>query len=173
MTVAEIEASESKGLGPLHGDGGDQPGVTGCVAKAAEKNVGECKTAPLFKFAEAAKTKVKFLSVGLLNTVVGYSLFAVLIFLNVPYLAALLVATVAGVTFNYFSIGQLVFRSKGGLAVFGKFVASYGVVYLTNSAGLVILVNFLHLVPYLGQAICVPPSIVMSWVLMNNWVYKK
>ena len=115
---------------------------------------------------------VKFLGVGLINTIVGYAIYAILILLNIPYLAALFMATVAGVTFNYFSIGQLVYKSKGGLIVFAKFVASYGVVYFVNATVLVILIRSFQVDPYIGQALCVPLSVLLSWLLMNYWVYK-
>ena len=119
-----------------------------------------------------SKTKAKFLGVGLLNTIIGYGIFSILIFLDMPYLAALLAATIAGVTFNYFSIGRLVFKSRGGMIVFGKFIAAYGVVYLVNSAGLEVSIKHFKISPYIGQVLCVPPSILLSWLLMNHWVYK-
>lgn len=118
------------------------------------------------------QTIAKFLGVGVLNTVVGYAIYAILILVNVPYLAALLLATVAGVTFNYFSIGRLVFRSKGGMIILRKFIAAYGVVYVVNAVGLEITIKHFQLGPYLGQALCVPPSVIISWLLMNYWVYK-
>jgi putative flippase GtrA len=114
----------------------------------------------------------KFLGVGLINTIVGYAIYAFLILLNVPYLAALFMATVAGVTFNYFSIGRLVFKSKGGLIVFAKFVAAYGVVYFVNATALEILIKNFQAGLYIGQALCVPLSVLLSWLLMNYWVYK-
>lgn len=119
-----------------------------------------------------SQTIAKFLGVGLLNTFVGYAIYAILILLNVPYLAALLIATVAGVTFNYFSIGRLVFKSSGGLIVLAKFIAAYGVVYFVNATGLVVLIKYFQLGPYIGQALCVPLSVLLSWILMNYWVYK-
>ena len=119
-----------------------------------------------------SQTMAKFLGVGLLNTVVGYAIYAILILLNVPYLAALLIATIAGVTFNYFSIGRLVFKSKGGLNIVAKFIAAYGVVYFVNAAGLAVLIKYFQLGPYIGQALCVPLSVLLSWILMNYWVYK-
>jgi putative flippase GtrA len=119
-----------------------------------------------------SKTIAKFIGVGLLNTIVGYAVYAALILLNAPYLTALLIATVAGVTFNYFSIGRLVFNSRGGRNIFGKFIAAYGLVYFANAAGLELSIKHFQLNPYLGQALCVPPSVVLSWLLMNYWVYK-
>lgn len=114
----------------------------------------------------------KFLGVGVLNTVVGYAIYVSLILLNVPYLVALLMATVAGVTFNYFSIGRLVFKSHGGQVILAKFIAAYGIVYVANSFSLEVLIKYFQLGPYFGQALCVPLSVLLSWLLMNYWVYK-
>ena len=115
----------------------------------------------------------RFIGVGLLNTVVGYGIYGILIALNVPYLVALLMSTIMGVIFNYFSIGRLVFKSRGGLIVFGKFIAAYGVVYGVNATALDVLIKHFQFNPYIGQALCVPLSVIISWLLMNYWVYKK
>ena len=77
---------------------------------------------------------IKFLGVGVLNTVFGYAIYAMLIFVNVPYLIALLAATAVGVIFNYFSFGRMVFHGYGGWFVFGKFVIAYAVIYGANAA---------------------------------------
>jgi len=126
---------------------------------------------------EPSRSKInliaRFIGVGLLNTAVGYGIYAILILLTVPYLAALLMATVMGVIFNYFSIGRLVFKSRGGRIVFVKFIAAYGVVYAINAASLDVLIKHFQFNPYIGQALCVPLSVIISWLLMNNWVYKK
>lgn len=116
--------------------------------------------------------QARFLFVGLINTIVGYSIYALLIFLNVPYLTALFGATLTGVVFNYFSIGLMVFKSQGGLTVFVKFFLAYGIVYFVNAIGLKVLIVYFQIGPYLGQFICVPISVILSWILMNYWVYK-
>ncbi len=115
---------------------------------------------------------IKFLSTGILNTIFGYSVYATLLFIKTPYLVALLIATFAGVIFNYISFGRMVFNARGNWFVFGKFVVAYGIIYSINAALLrVFTINFL-LNPYLGQILCIPISIVISWLLMNYWVYK-
>jgi putative flippase GtrA len=116
---------------------------------------------------------VKFLIVGLINTIFGYAVYASLIYINLSYLTALLLATVLGVLFNYFTFGRGVFSSQGNWSVFGKFLIAYTVVYVVNALALSILTTKLHLSPYLGQLICLPLSVVLSWLLMNHWVYKK
>ena len=115
---------------------------------------------------------LKFLGVGVLNTFVGYAVYASLVMLNFPYLASLFLATVAGVIFNYFSIGRLVFRSKGGNNIFYKFIAAYAMVYAGNALLLQIVFESYSVGPYLAQALCIPPSVIASWLLMNHWVYK-
>lgn len=116
---------------------------------------------------------MRFLAAGVLNTVFGYSVFAALLFFGVPYLAALFVATVAGVVFNYFSFGRMVFDGHGNWSVFGRFVAAYLVIYAVNAALLGILKTYFLLSPYVGQVICIPLGVLLSWLLMNYWVYKK
>ena len=116
---------------------------------------------------------IKFLGVGVLNTVFGYAIYAMLIFVNVPYLIALLAATAVGVIFNYFSFGRMVFHGYGGWFVFGKFVIAYAVIYGANAALLRALTSDFLLSPYVGQVICIPLSVLLSWLLMTYWVYKK
>jgi putative flippase GtrA len=115
---------------------------------------------------------VKFLGVGVLNTLVGYSIYAVLVLIGLPYLLALFMATVAGVIFNYFSFGRMVFKADGGWTVFFKFVAAYVLVYVTNAFLLIRLTEngFLNL--YWAQVLCIGPSVLVGWLLMNYWVYK-
>lgn len=115
---------------------------------------------------------IKFLGAGVLNTVFGYSVYAALLFIKTPYLIALFVATVAGVIFNYFSFGQIAFQRRGGWLVFTKFIIAYALIYSANAAMLRVFTDYFLLNPYLGQAICIPISVVLSWWLMNYWVYK-
>jgi putative flippase GtrA len=117
--------------------------------------------------------KLKFLLTGVLNTAFGYSMYAVLIYFKVEYLIALFLATVAGIIFNYFSFSKLVFKSNRNWPAFGKFIAAYAVIYALNAALLSFLTRTLLFNPYIGQAICIPLSVLASWFLMNFWIYKK
>lgn len=115
---------------------------------------------------------VKFLGVGVLNTLFGYGIYAGLVLINLPYLIALLMATLAGVIFNYFSFGQMVFKTHGGWLVFAKFILAYAMVYVINAALLSVLTQIYYFSPYLGQVICILPNVAISWLLMSYWVYK-
>ena len=116
---------------------------------------------------------LRFVLTGGLNTLFGYAVFSALLWFSLQYLLALMLATIAGVIFNYFSFGRLVFRSEIRWRVFAKFTAAYVVIYAVNGALLAMLTKYCQLSPYLGQIICIPVSVALSWVLMNHWVYKK
>ena len=116
---------------------------------------------------------VKFISVGILNTVVGYSTFAFLVYFGTPNLGALLISTVLGIVFNYSSYGRFVFKSHGGMFVFMKFIAAYGTVYCFNAICLEQLTGFFNINPYLSQSMCILPSVGLSWLLLSNLVFKK
>jgi putative flippase GtrA len=116
---------------------------------------------------------INFLVAGVLNTIFGYSVYAGLLYIEAPYLIALFIATVAGVIFNYFSFGRMVFQGKNSWLAFGKFIIAYAIIYGVNAVFLQTLTNKFLLSPYLGQMICIPLSVILSWVLMSYWVYKK
>ena len=116
---------------------------------------------------------IKFLTTGILNTVIGNGIYAVLLFADIPYLVALLFATITGVIFNYFSFGHIVFNGYRGWLVFCKFAIAYLVIYGLNAIGLSALIRYFFVSPYVGQVICIPPSVMLSWLLMNCWVFKR
>ena len=127
------------------------------------------------KITNSHKTKLllRFLIVGVLNTAVGYGLYASFILLGAPYLTALLLSTILGVIFNYFSTGRMVFKSYGGLRIFIRFITAYIIVYFINATELNALIKHFLIDPYTGQAICVPTSVILSWILMNYWVFRR
>jgi hypothetical protein len=66
----------------------------------------------------------------------------------------------------------MVFHGDGNWFVFGKFVLAYVLIYAVNATLLrVFTIDFL-LSPYIGQIMCIPIGVLMSWLLMNYWVYK-
>ena len=116
---------------------------------------------------------IKFLTAGILNTIFGYAVYAALLFASIPYLVALLLATIAGVIFNYFCFGHIVFNGHSGWLVFCKFVIAYTVIYNVNAVALNALISYFLVSPYVGQVICILPNVLLSWILMNCWVFKR
>lgn len=114
---------------------------------------------------------LRFLATGALNTAFGYAVYAGLLALGMGYLPALALATVIGVVFNYQTYGRLVFRPGGGARAFVRFVLAYAAVYGLNAWLLHQLVQVVGVGPYLGQALCLPPAVALSWLLLGRWVY--
>ncbi len=129
----------------------------------------------MFKFIKSAVNSrvIKFLLVGLLNTLFGYSLYAILVFSGLPYINALTLTTVIGVVFNFFSMGKMVFHGKGGKITFVKFIFVYLIVYIFNAYFLDLLVTKYNISAYVSQGICLIPSICFNWFMLKNWVFKR
>jgi putative flippase GtrA len=75
----------------------------------------------------------KFLFVSVLNTAFGYGLFALLIFIELPYQLVLLIGTIIGILFNFKTLGIIVFKQTEN-RLFVKFIGVYALVYLFNVA---------------------------------------
>ncbi len=74
---------------------------------------------------------LSFLLVGILNTIFGYSLFVLFIYLGLYYPIAVLFSTILGVLFNFKTIGKLVFGSSDNCLIF-RFILVYVITYLLN-----------------------------------------
>jgi putative flippase GtrA len=114
---------------------------------------------------------LRFLLVGGLNTLFGYSVFALLIFLKFHYAVAALISTTAGVIFNFQTVGRLVFNEHNLRLIF-RFFAVYAVVYGLNVLGLK-LFDIVHVSAYISGAILILPLAALSFVLNKLFVFNK
>ena len=67
---------------------------------------------------------IKFIFVGILNTIFGYSVWALLLFIGLHYAIATILATILGVLFNFKTTGYLVFKNKDNKLLW-KFIQNY------------------------------------------------
>lgn len=111
----------------------------------------------------------RYLVVGLLNTLFGYGVFALFIYLGLDYPVALLLATILGVLFNFKSIGILVFKSNNNKLIF-RFIAVYIIIYLLNLAGLKLL-SAVSINLYLAGAILLPVMAVVGFIINKRFVF--
>ena len=112
----------------------------------------------------------RFFLVSGLNTVFGYGLFAVLLFVGLAYPFALLVSTIAGILFNFKTIGNLVFKSNDNKLIL-KFIGVYGVTYL-SSLGVLTLLKQLDINLYLGYMLLVVPMGLLAFLLNKKFVFQ-
>ncbi|MBH3428769.1 GtrA family protein [Pseudomonas alkylphenolica] len=112
---------------------------------------------------------VRFLLVGLMNAAFGYGCFAAFLYLGLHYSAALFLATLLGIAFNFKSTGALVFGSRNNKLIF-RFVAGYGIVYCANVAGIAGLKTF-GVDPYLAGIALILPMALLSFFINNRFVF--
>jgi putative flippase GtrA len=119
----------------------------------------------------APRQFAKFIAVGALNTLFGYSVFVVLVLAGLAATPALVLTYVVGVTFNFFTTRRYVFAGRGGAAAATRFVVAYVVIYLFN-AGLFALAARAAAGPLLAQALCLPVVAVFSFLLFKFQVFR-
>lgn len=74
---------------------------------------------------------IKFLAVGVLNTLVGYGIYLTLLWVGLGPQLALALAFALGVIWNFFTHARLVFQTEG-LTRLPLYISIYGLIYLTN-----------------------------------------
>lgn len=115
------------------------------------------------------KRLILFFLVGGVNTLFGYSLYALLIFLHLHYALASLLGTIGGVLFNFKTTGIIVFNNHDNRLIF-KFLAVYVITYLVNIVGLKIF-SIYDANMYLAGAILVLPVALLGYVLQKKFVF--
>lgn len=112
---------------------------------------------------------IRFILVGGLNTVFGYTLFAILITAGLYYAYAMLLTTCIGVLVNFKFTGKLVFNNSDNRLLL-KFIALYICIYFFN----IILIHgldlFLHNL-YLSGIFSILASAVLSYFCNKNFIF--
>ncbi|MEI8327614.1 MAG: GtrA family protein [Candidatus Taylorbacteria bacterium] len=113
---------------------------------------------------------VRFIVIGVINTVFGYAIFATFLFLGFSYILAITFGTIIAILFNFKTIGVVVFKSHNNDLII-KFFAVYGITYLFNLVGLSIF-NHYHISNYVAGAILVLPAAIIGFLLNRRFVFK-
>jgi len=114
----------------------------------------------LFKYKE-----IRFLFVGVLNTIVGYGVYAFFIFIGAHYSIAFLLSSIIGVAHSYFWNKCFTFKSKDKSPLeLLRFVFVYVLSYLINLFLLYVMVDLFILNKYAAGAAGIFITAVMSYV---------
>lgn len=113
---------------------------------------------------------IRFLFIGVVNTLFGYFMFCLFIFLHFHYVLAALFATILGVLFNFKTYGKFVFKVHNNALIF-KFFAVYVITYLINIGALKIF-NEYHVSNYIAGAILILPMAFLAYILNKKFVFK-
>jgi putative flippase GtrA len=111
----------------------------------------------------------RFLFVSGLNTLFGYGLFALLIYMKIEYQTALLMSTILGVLFNFKTTGSIVF-GNGNVKLIFRFIFVYAIIYIINLFGLKILISKNFNI-YISMLILLTPMALLSFILNKKFVF--
>jgi putative flippase GtrA len=114
---------------------------------------------------------IRFLVVGGINTLFGYAVFALFIFLGLHYSLAILLATILGVLFNFQTYGRFVFYDKR-FRLIVPFVLVYVVYYLVYVSGLAAL-KHVGLNDYVAGAVLAVPVAFVAFTLNKRFVFTR
>src|SRR5688500_12369078 len=109
---------------------------------------------------EVRERGVKFLLMGLVNSLFGYACYALCTYLGLGYFWSTAIAMICGTIFNYLTSRTVVFRGWRGS--FLKYAASYGIV-LAVSVACLHGFDSLGIDPYLGGILVAIPAAATSY----------
>ena len=115
---------------------------------------------------------IKFLVIGLINTLFSYIIFFFGILYGLHYSLATLIALILGILFNFYTYGNFVYNNNNTRLITHFFVI-YLIIYIINIS----IQTLLHLIgiknDYITGGLTILPLAVLSYILMNNYVFKK
>jgi len=117
------------------------------------------------------KQILNFILIGIVNTIFGYALYALFIYLGLNYILSVLFSTILGILFNFKTIGKFVFSSNNNKLII-KFFFVYVIVFLINILAITYLKE-LGLNDYISGFIALIPASVISFVLNKYLVFKE
>ena len=115
---------------------------------------------------------LRFLFIGIINTVFYYALFALLIYANLDYRLAVLIATVVGVFFSFHNFGKYVFDNQNKSLIY-RFIFNYILIYFFNIYIIGVMNDILFFNFYISGFIALFPSTLMTYMLNKYFVFNK
>jgi len=113
---------------------------------------------------------LRFLVAGGVNTLFAFGVNIAVMLAGFPVWLSMLVGTVAGIVFNFFTHGGYAFRDMSARRL-PRYIAGYAVVYVVAVAAF----ELLHrVVPglVLCQVLLVVPMALFSYVIMSRFVFQ-
>jgi len=115
----------------------------------------------------------RFIFVGILNTIVGYGAYFILLHLNMYYMVALLISSVIGITHSFIWNKKWTFKSKGDVRKESfKFISVYGIAFLINLVTLAFFVEKLMLNPKIAQVFALGLVTMISFIGHKYWSFR-
>lgn len=113
----------------------------------------------------------RFLLVGFFNSIFGFSVFSLIVFLGGETWLALLGGNVAGVFFNFFTIGGFVFLDLRFHRI-PLFVLVYVGLFFTNLKSIEYIIVYTKFDRITAQALLTAPMAILSYFVMKEIVFR-
>lgn len=124
------------------------------------------------------KQFIKFGIVGLSNTLIGYGVYFICIYLGCHYLIANLIGFLVGVLNAYYWSDRFVFKKEDGefrsiVGTLAKTYLAYGSTgLLLSSILLYVYIDKLHISEYIAQLFVLAVTIPLNFVINKYWSFK-
>jgi putative flippase GtrA len=119
----------------------------------------------------AERQFLRFLVAGGVNTLFSFGVNVAALLAGLPVWLAMLIGTVAGIAFNFFTHGGYAFRDMSAKRV-PRYVLGYAVVYVVILAAFHVL-QLVVRSPIACQALLVIPAALLSYLIMSRFVFQK
>lgn len=114
---------------------------------------------------------IKFILVGILNTIFGYGLWALLIYIGLHYALAVVLSTILSVLFNFKTTGYLVFKNKDNKLLW-KFVHIYILTTCLSILGLK-CATIANINLYLAGFFLTGIMAIISFLMQKYYVFRR
>jgi len=122
---------------------------------------------------EYLKETIKYIIVGLMNTIIAFLAYYIVFSFTTNYLLALAALYIAGILNSFFWNKYWTFESKGDAKKeFSKFIIVYIITFIINYLLLLVLVGKLNLDKSLAGIVSVIIAIVVSYIGNKLWSFR-
>ncbi len=123
-------------------------------------------------FFDFVKQFIKFGLVGVSNTLISLAVYYALVYIDVHYIIANVVAFIVSVLNAYYWNSRYVFSKKEGSNPFFKTLLVYGSTFLLSTGLLYVMVDLLHISELLAPIINLCFTIPLNFLLNKFWAFR-
>ncbi len=118
-------------------------------------------------------TFLKFLCVGIINTIVGFGIIFLLMYFGVIPEISNIIGYTVGINVSYILNKKITFKSnKSHVKEFPKFLLSVGLSYILNFLGLLLFYRFFKINPYISKILSGAIYTISGFLLFKYFVFK-
>lgn len=114
---------------------------------------------------------IRFILVGGFNTFFGTAVFYILYYLTENHIYSALISSVIAIFVGHALTGRLVFGITSGMTLV-RYILYYTVLAVTNAV-IIDACNRMGISPYIGQLISIPFIVVLSYVVSDNFIFRR